>query len=86
MVSFKSSLSLGLLSVESALAAGPFFQKTGNSEYILGNDLWNITIGATQGRKLFYKGVDLVGTAAGVYVSHSQYRLPLHPVKSKTPS
>lgn len=71
MFSFKSSILWGLLSVQSTLAAGPFFQPTSSGEYILGNDLWNITVGKTQGRKLFYKGVDLVGGASGVYVSHS---------------
>ena len=72
MVALKSSLVWGLLSVQSALAAGPFFQKLSSTDYILGNDIWNITVGRTHGRKLFYKDVDLVGIAAGVYVSHSQ--------------
>lgn len=73
MVSLKSSLVWGLLSVQSALAVGPFFSQVSTTDYILGNDIWNITVGRTHGKKLYYKGVDLVGKAAGVYVSHSKF-------------
>jgi len=71
-------LALGLL----ALAAGaqaaavrqvvkPFMIKQGTS-YIIGNDVWNLTIDARGfGKKLMYRGADLVGRASGHYVSYS---------------
>lgn len=54
-------------------AAGPFLKTVGEYEHIIGNDLWNITIGRQYGTKLYYKGHDLVGDAVGHYVSYSMY-------------
>lgn len=50
----------------------PFLIKVNNETAIIGNDLWNATIGRQYGTKLMYKGVDLVGNAVGHYVSYSQ--------------
>ena len=57
------------LAVHLALAA-PFLQ-INNGSWVIGNDLWNITIGHTYGTKLYYKNHDLVGDAVGHYVSYN---------------
>lgn len=57
--------------VQLASAAGPFFTTVNANQYVLGNDIWNITVGTRYGTRLNYKGRDLVGKAAGHYVSHS---------------
>jgi rhamnogalacturonan endolyase len=35
--------------------------------WLIGNGLWNITIGDVYGKKLYYKGQDLIGNAVGHY-------------------
>jgi hypothetical protein len=50
----------------------PFLKKISNQTHIIGNDIWNLTIGEHFGTKLWYKGFDLVGNASGHYVSYSQ--------------
>ena len=54
-----------------AYAADPFLIKVNNSNYVIGNDHWNVTIGPKYGTKLMYKGVDLVKDFVGHYVSYS---------------
>lgn len=54
---------------------GPFYLKLNDTQHVIGNDLWNITIGYTYGTKLFYKQRDIIGNAVGHYVSYST--LPL---------
>jgi rhamnogalacturonan endolyase len=52
-------------------SAKPFMIKQGDS-YIIGNDVWNLTIdGRGFGKKLMYRDTDLVGRASGHYVSYS---------------
>lgn len=53
-------------------ARGPFLIKVNDTSHIIGNDLWNITIGQTYGTKLYYKNHDCVGKAVGHYVSYSK--------------
>lgn len=66
-------LSLLFLTAASIAAAGePFLITVDNQTHIIGNDIWNVTIGPRYGTKLFYKGVDLVGKAVGHYVSYSK--------------
>lgn len=55
-------------------AGGPFLKTVSESEHIIGNDLWNITIGRQYGTKLYYKDHDLVGETTGHYVSYSMHR------------
>jgi hypothetical protein len=55
----------------SAWPSGPFFLQLNDTEYVIGNDIWNITIGPTFGTKLYYKGKDIVGNAVGHYSSYS---------------
>ena len=38
--------------------------------WVIGNSLWNITIGDYYGTKLFYKDKDLVGDAVGHYAGY----------------
>lgn len=52
---------------------GPFLVTISETEHVIGNSIWNITIGQTYGTKLYYKDKDLVGNAAGHYVSYSVY-------------
>ncbi|KAF2134928.1 polysaccharide lyase family 4 protein [Dothidotthia symphoricarpi CBS 119687] len=72
---------LGLFGLAALAAAVPleeraqkpksFLQMTGNQTWILGNEIWNVTQGAQYGTKLWYKGKDRVGVAAGHYVSYN---------------
>lgn len=61
-----------LTSAAPAKATGPFFTELGNSTWIFGNEVWNVTQGLRYGTKLNYKGRDLVGKAVGHYVSYSK--------------
>jgi hypothetical protein len=54
--------------------SGPFYLKISDTQHVIGNDLWNITIGPMYGTKLFYKKKDIVGNAVGHYVSYSKRR------------
>ena len=64
---------LGALALLGAgtVQAKPFLQKINDTAHVIGNDLWNVTIGRQYGVKLFYKDTDLVGDAWGHYVSYS---------------
>jgi rhamnogalacturonan endolyase len=53
-------------------ARDPFLITIDNQNHIIGNDIWNVTVGPKYGTKLFYKGIDLVGNATGHYVSYSK--------------
>jgi rhamnogalacturonan endolyase len=66
-------LLLNLLSAACLVRARePFLISVDNHTHIIGNDIWNVTIGRDFGTKLFYKGIDLVGNASGHYVSYSK--------------
>lgn len=60
-----------LASLLTSAQAEPFLQGN-NGSWVIGNDLWNITIGQTYGTKLYFNGHDLIGDAVGHYVSYSQ--------------
>jgi rhamnogalacturonan endolyase len=49
----------------------PFLIRIDNTTHIIGNDIWNVTIVRSQGRKLYYKNTELVGNSPGHYVSFS---------------
>lgn len=51
----------------------PFLVKVDNDTAIIGNDIWNVTVGRQYATKLMYKGADRVGDAVGHYVSYSEY-------------
>ncbi|KAL6707622.1 hypothetical protein ACN47E_003972 [Coniothyrium glycines] len=48
-----------------------FLKEVGNSTWVLGNDVWNVTQNRQYANKLFYKGADRVGNAVGHYVSYN---------------
>ncbi|KAL1794330.1 hypothetical protein ACET3X_007751 [Alternaria dauci] len=48
-----------------------FFKDLGNSTWIIGNDIWNVTQNRQYANKLWYKGKDRVGNAVGHYVSYN---------------
>ncbi|KAJ4984235.1 rhamnogalacturonate lyase [Stagonosporopsis vannaccii] len=48
-----------------------FFNEVGNSTWIIGNDVWNVTQNLQYANKLWYKGKDRVGQAVGHYVSYN---------------
>jgi rhamnogalacturonan endolyase len=48
-----------------------FLKEIGNSTWILGNEIWNVTQNRQYANKLMYKGADRVGDAVGHYVSYS---------------
>jgi hypothetical protein len=54
-------------------ATAPFYLKINDTQHVIGNAIWNITIGYTYGTKLFYKNKDIVGNAVGHYVSYSTH-------------
>lgn len=51
-----------------------FFKEVGNSTWVIGNDVWNVTQNIQYANKLWYKGKDRVGKAVGHYVSYSRSR------------
>ena|SRR5690242_583407 len=52
-----------------------FFNEVGNSTWVIGNDVWNVTQNIQYANKLWYKGKDRVGQAVGHYVSYSKSAL-----------
>lgn len=54
-----------------------FLKDNGDGTWVIGNDVWNMTQEKIYGTKLYYKDQELVGEAAGHYVSYSKpYPLP----------
>lgn len=74
---------LKLLGLAALAAAAPleerakkpksFLKEVGNSTWVIGNDVWNVTQNLRYADKLMYKGKDRVGDAVGHYVSYSTY-------------
>ncbi|KAF2141847.1 polysaccharide lyase family 4 protein [Aplosporella prunicola CBS 121167] len=62
---------LFLTLVRLCAARGPFLKSLNNTYHVIGNDLWNITQGPTYGKKLYYKGQDLIGDAVGHYTGYN---------------
>jgi rhamnogalacturonan endolyase len=70
--------SFGLIALLSRVGAAPakqeskaFLKQVGNTTWVIGNGIWNMTQGRQYGTKLWYKGKDRVGTGVGHYVSYS---------------
>lgn len=61
-----------LVAIKSVSTVGPFFLELSTTEHVIGNGIWNITIGPTYGTKLFYKNKEIVGDAQGHYLSYSK--------------
>jgi rhamnogalacturonan endolyase len=56
-----------LTAARTALAKGPFLQQVTSSQWIIGNDIWNLTQGPTYATNLHFQGSDAVGKAQGHY-------------------
>jgi rhamnogalacturonan endolyase len=73
-------LNCGLMALLAACTAafvtkrvsGPFLTDAGNSTWVIGNELWNLTQGQQYATKLYYMNHDCVGDAVGHYVSYSK--------------
>lgn len=50
-----------------------FLKELGNSTWVIGNEIWNVTQNRQYANRLWYKGKDRVGDAVGHYVSYSTY-------------
>ena len=50
-----------------------FLKELGNSTWVIGNGIWNVTQNRQYANQLWYKGKDRVGDAVGHYVSYSMY-------------
>ena len=65
------SLLLSAASAAPAIASEPIkpflLPRTSTTGWVIGNGLWNITIGDVYGKRLFYGGRDLIGDAVGHY-------------------
>ncbi|KAF2822834.1 rhamnogalacturonate lyase precursor [Ophiobolus disseminans] len=48
-----------------------FLKEVGNSTWIIGNEIWNVTQNRQYADQLWYKGKDRVGDAVGHYVSYN---------------
>jgi rhamnogalacturonan endolyase len=59
---------------ERATKPKSFLRELGNSTWIIGNEIWNVTQNRQYANKLWYRGKDRVGNAVGHYVSYSTYR------------
>jgi rhamnogalacturonan endolyase len=59
-----------------------FLKELGNSTWIIGNEIWNVTQNRQYADKLWYKGKDRVGDAVGHYVSYSTFASELHRTES----
>ncbi len=78
---FSSRLISLLLAVTSVAATPrppftPFLQQINPNSpigWIIGNELWNITIGEIYGKPLFYKDQDLIGIAVGHYQGYGMW-------------
>jgi rhamnogalacturonan endolyase len=64
IVSFLAAAKVGLAKT------GPFLQQISPSQWVIGNDLWNVTQGVTYATNLQYQGSDAVGTATGHYAGY----------------
>ena len=62
-----SVLTVLITAAKTALAEGPFLQQVTSSQWIIGNDIWNLTQGPTYATNLHFQGSDAVGKAQGHY-------------------
>lgn len=66
-------LIVALAATKTALAKGPFLQQVSSIQWIIGNELWNLTQGAIYGTNLQYQGSDAVRKAQGHYAGVGTY-------------
>ncbi|KAJ1548955.1 hypothetical protein HK405_012384 [Cladochytrium tenue] len=61
------SLPLVLAGAVACHAAQPFLTQISSNSWVLGNDLWNATIGPTYGKPIYFNNREIVGEAVGHY-------------------
>ncbi|KAF1851256.1 polysaccharide lyase family 4 protein [Cucurbitaria berberidis CBS 394.84] len=67
----RSSLLVGCFAAAKlSFAKGPFLQQTGSTQWVIGNDLWNVTQGSVYATNLQYQGSDAVKNASGHYAGY----------------
>jgi rhamnogalacturonan endolyase len=66
-----------LILSEARAVRPPFFKRINAETHIIGNDIWNVTVGRVVGKKLYYKGAELVGRGAGHFASYSMITIAL---------
>ena len=80
------SILLGAASAAPAVASEPvkpfLIPRTSTTGWVIGNGLWNITIGDVYGKKLYYGGRDLIGDAVGHYAGYGEIHFHYKKVKS----
>jgi hypothetical protein len=54
----------------SALTKGPFLRQINSTQWVFGNDIWNLTQGPTYAINLQYQGSDAVKNAPGHYAGY----------------
>ena len=64
-----------LAAVKLSLAKGPFLQQVSSTQWVIGNDLWNVTQGSIYAANLQYQGSDAVKGAAGHYAGYGMQTL-----------
>lgn len=67
-----AALAIAVPVEERAKKPQSFLKELGNSTWILGNQIWNVTQNRQYANQLYYKGADRVGNAVGHYVSYSK--------------
>jgi hypothetical protein len=82
----RASLLFALVATaRSALAKGPFLQQLSPTQWVFGNEIWNLTQGPTYATKLQYQGDDAVKGAPGHYAGYGMLTPSLHdPFKAIT--
>jgi rhamnogalacturonan endolyase len=79
-IAFTMKTFVKLLGIATVVVAAPsanlkqpksFLKELGNSTWILGNEIWNVTQNRQYADQLWYKGKDRVGDAVGHYVSYN---------------
>jgi hypothetical protein len=80
-----AALALAAPLEERAKKPKSFLKELGNSTWVLGNDIWNVTQNRQYANKLMYKGADRVKNAVGHYVSYSAFMIPNHARETNGP-
>ncbi|KAF1360133.1 galactose-binding like protein [Lizonia empirigonia] len=65
-----TSIFAALATAKTIFAKGPFLKQISLTQWIIGNDLWNVTQGETYATNLQYQGSGAVGKAQGHYAGY----------------
>lgn len=53
-----------------------FLNQVGNSSWVFGNDIFNVTQGPVYATQVYYRGLELVGSAEGHYMGYGERVTP----------